>query len=97
MPSGGDLQFDRVALFGGVDERRDRQAPVEAQRITLRETTADQTSDEAARHDRGGSDCKLASVQHQLQTSLFPVERGQWLASPAQPTRLRVNDKCDLP
>jgi hypothetical protein len=28
----------------------------------LRETTADQPPDEAA-HDRGGSDCKLASVR----------------------------------
>jgi hypothetical protein len=67
VPSRCDLQLNRVSLFGSVDERRDGQAPVEAHGLTLRKATADETSDEAARHDCGGPDSKLASVQHRLQ------------------------------
>jgi hypothetical protein len=68
VPSGHDLEFYRVSMFGRIDEQRDRQRPVEARRFTLREATASETPDEAARCDRGGPDCKLASIQHRVQT-----------------------------
>ena len=67
VPSRCDLQLYRISLFSRVDERGDGQAPVEAHGLILREATADETSDEAARHDCGGPNSKLASVQHRLQ------------------------------
>jgi hypothetical protein len=53
MPSGCNLQFDRISLFGRIDQRRDRQTPVEVYRLTSREAAADETPEEAARHRRG--------------------------------------------
>ena len=61
------LQFDGASSFGSVDQRRDRQAPVEALRPTLRKATTQETSEQAARHDRGGAERKLAAVQRRLQ------------------------------
>ena len=67
VPSGCDLKCDGISLFGCVDERRDRQTPVEAHRPSLLDAAADETSNEAARHDRSGADCKLTSVERRSQ------------------------------
>lgn len=62
MLSGGGLQLYRISLFGGVDQRRDRPAAIEAHRIALRETNAGNAANKTARNDSGGPYGELASV-----------------------------------